>query len=317
VPRANGMTQGSMALSQLVAPLLAGFLLGVIRFDGVVLVDFATFFLALGTLLATPIPAPKASEEAEKKSLLAGAADGWAYLRARSGLINLLVYFAAANFLVGIVSVLATPLVLSFASPAALGTVLSVGGLGMVVGSLVTSTWRGQKSRAGGIPLPLLSCGLFLALCGLRPSLPLVATGAFLFFCAVPLVNTAIRSTFHVKVPKDLHGRVFALVQMIAGSVSPLAFVLAGPLADRVFEPLLAPAAPWRHRSAVSSESAKAGASGCCSSSPACCWCFWRSGVWSIPACAGSMKRSPTWKIPPWRPERTALRPSTTPPETP
>jgi MFS transporter, DHA3 family, macrolide efflux protein len=42
-----------------------------------------------------------------------------------------------------------------------------------------------------------------------------------------------------LKVPLSMQGRVFSTRMMLAWSSIPLAFLLAGPLADRVFEPLL------------------------------------------------------------------------------
>jgi hypothetical protein len=41
-----------------------------------------------------------------------------------------------------------------------------------------------------------------------------------------------------------MQGRVFATRRMIAWSSLPLAYLLAGPLADRVFEPLMAAGGP-------------------------------------------------------------------------
>jgi hypothetical protein len=42
-------------------------------------------------------------------------------------------------------------------------------------------------------------------------------------------------------VPPDVQGRVFTARQFIAWLVMPLGNLLAGPLADRVFEPAMAP----------------------------------------------------------------------------
>lgn len=42
------------------------------------------------------------------------------------------------------------------------------------------------------------------------------------------------------KVPPDIQGRVFAIRKMIVLSSVPLAYLTAGPLADHLFEPLMA-----------------------------------------------------------------------------
>jgi hypothetical protein len=148
---------------------------------------------------------------------------------------------AASNFLVGIVDVLATPLVLSFASAAVLGTVLSIAGIGMLVGASVLSTWGGPQRLINSVFGFMLLSGLSILVAGVRPSVPLFALAAFLFFLGLPIMNGSIQVIFQRKVAPDMQGRVFALMGAIAGSSLPLAYLIAGPLADRVFEPLLAP----------------------------------------------------------------------------
>ena len=59
-------------------------------------------------------------------------------------------------------------------------------------------------------------------------------------FLIIPVVNTSSQVLWQTKVPLDMQGRVFSLRRMLASLVSPLAILAAGPLADRVFEPLMA-----------------------------------------------------------------------------
>jgi hypothetical protein len=55
----------------------------------------------------------------------------------------------------------------------------------------------------------------------------------------VPMASGTSQSIFQVKVPPDLQGRVFAMRSMISRSIMPIAFLIAGPLADVIFEPLM------------------------------------------------------------------------------
>ena len=241
--RANGLIHLGQSIAQLISPMLAGVLVVTIQIQGVILLDFATFLFALITLLLIQFPEAKTTEAgiAGKGSLLREAAYGWTYITARPGLLGLLIFLAAANFLVGIVDVLATPLVLSFASAAVLGTVLSIAGIGMLVGASVLSTWGGPQRLINSVFGFMLLSGLSILVAGLRPSVPLFALAAFLFFLGLPIMNGSIQVIFQRKVAPDMQGRVFALMGAIAGSSLPLAYLIAGPLADRVFEPLLAP----------------------------------------------------------------------------
>jgi DHA3 family macrolide efflux protein-like MFS transporter len=56
-----------------------------------------------------------------------------------------------------------------------------------------------------------------------------------------PTVNASSQTIWQSKVAPDLQGRVFSVRLMLAQMGTPLAMVLAGPLADRVFEPGMRP----------------------------------------------------------------------------
>ncbi|MEA2176398.1 MAG: transporter, family, macrolide efflux protein [Blastocatellia bacterium] len=241
--RASGMVQTVQAISRLVSPVLAGVLVVTIKIHGVILIDFATFLFSLVTLLLIAIPRPVVSQEgaAAKGTLLSEATYGWKYVKARPGLLGLLIFFAVSNFLLGVVTVLATPLVLTFASAAVLGVVLSVGGSGMLVGSLLMSIWGGPKRRIYGVIGFMMLSALCMVLAGARSSASLLAVAAFIFFFGLPISLGSSQAIWQSKVAPDVQGRVFAIRSMIAWSAMPLAYLCAGPLADRLFEPLLAP----------------------------------------------------------------------------
>jgi hypothetical protein len=57
----------------------------------------------------------------------------------------------------------------------------------------------------------------------------------------VPLAAGPSQAIFQSKVAPAVQGRVFAMRSLISRSMMPLAFLLAGPLADYVFEPLMQP----------------------------------------------------------------------------
>ena len=55
----------------------------------------------------------------------------------------------------------------------------------------------------------------------------------------MPLSNGCSQAIWQTKVAPNVQGRVFAVRSMIAFSIQPIAFALAGPLAERVFEPFM------------------------------------------------------------------------------
>lgn len=241
--RASGLSQMGVALAQIVAPFAGGLLVTSIGLRGVLALDLASFGFALLTLLAVRFREPRRAprKEGERRSLWAETGFGWHYLRQRPGLFLLLVVFAGTNFSLGLLQALLTPLLLSFASEATLGSVLSIAGLGMLAGTVVMSVWGGPRRRIRGILAGLLAQGVILLSGGLQPSVPLIASAAFGFLFVLPILLGCSQAIWQSKVPPELQGRVFAVRRMVAQSSLPVAYLVAGPLADRVFEPMLAP----------------------------------------------------------------------------
>jgi hypothetical protein len=240
--RFNALTQVSRA-TQIAAPLLAGTLVVTIGVGGVLLVDLGTFTVAALTLLLVRLPA-EATRPAPgrvREPLRREAAAGWRYLRGRPGLFDLMVLFGAYNFLFGIAGVLVQPLILSFASAETLGVLMFAGGAGLFVGSLVMGAWGGPSRRITGVFLGLTLGGVALVGHSLAPSPWLIAVVAPLFLFTLPIVNTSAITLIQTKTEPAVLGRVLAVAR-VGGDVSLLvAYLLAGPLADGVFEPLMRP----------------------------------------------------------------------------
>jgi MFS family permease len=241
--RASGLTQMIFAIAQIGAPILGALLLIAIRLRGILLVDLATFAFAVLTLVGVRFREPEQEPVAAegRPSLWSEAGYGWRYLREHPGLLGLLSLFFGSNFVTGMLQVLLTPLVLSFASTRELGTVLSLSGMGMLVGTILMSVWGGPQRRVRGIVVGLVVQSLLLFLGGLRPSLPVIGAAAFAFLFLLPIFNGCSQIIWQSKVPPGVQGKVFAMRKMVAQASLPLAYFLAGPLADHVFEPMLAP----------------------------------------------------------------------------
>ncbi|HSM24870.1 MAG TPA: MFS transporter [Anaerolineaceae bacterium] len=237
--RANGMTQMTNALGNLVPPLLAGLLFGLIGLQGIILIDFITYFVALGTVIISKIPQPERIEPQEKVSQWHEAMAGWRYLRLKGGLLGLVFYFAVVNFMINFAAVLTSPMVLAVFSPAILGYIQTAGGVGMLIGSILLSVWGGPKKKIISIIIFISISSFGLALAGLRANAFLIAAGYFLMLFLIPLASGSSQAIFQTKVPLELQGRVFAMRSMISRSMMPIAFLSAGPLADLVFEPMM------------------------------------------------------------------------------
>lgn len=241
--RANGMLQTSSALSTIITPLLAGVLFVAIGLQGILLIDFITFFFAIGALLVVHIPQPElvTAEGKERKSLFSDAVFGWRYLRQRPGIFGLLWYYAMVNFLLNWSGVLMGPMILSTNPPSTLGAVQTALGVGALVGSLVIGIWGGPKRRIPAVIIFITFAMVGMIISGIQPHPFFAGAGLFLLMFNIPIASANSQAVFQAKIPQDLQGRVFAIRSMISRSVMPLAYITAGPLADLLLEPLMAP----------------------------------------------------------------------------
>ncbi|RKH58576.1 MFS transporter [Corallococcus llansteffanensis] len=249
LPRANGLMQLGMALGYIVAPLLSGMLMPVIGVTGLLAIDVVTFSFSLVVLALIPMPAAPPKEAAPAGSSMGGralqdAAVGWRYIRERPGLFGLQVLITLMSFNLGIIQVLVTPLVMSFTDVRTLGVVMTAGGLGMLAGSLVLLAWGGSRHRIWSVLGFVLLQGVFLALGATRASALMVGAGAFGVLFTIPVIMSCNQTIWQRKVPTRLQGRVFAVHSALSGGSIPVAYLLSGPLADHVFEPLMAVGGP-------------------------------------------------------------------------
>lgn len=235
--RVNGLIQFSFSASRVVAPAVAGLLLPSIGLGGLLWVDVATFLFALTTLAVVRIPRPpEASAGADDQhppSVWREATAGWQYLRGRTGLLAVALFVAAVNLVAGSAYVLVTPLLLALGKSATeLGLVLSVGSLGMVLGSLVMGAWGGPAKKIWGLLIAAPTLGLGMLVVGLTTRLPAIVFGVVVFYFGLPVINACATSIWQVKVKPAIQGRVFALLRVVAQLSLPIAFLSAGPLAD-------------------------------------------------------------------------------------
>lgn len=236
---ANGMAQMGQAISSVLTPVIAGALFVFIGLNGIILIDFVTFFFAVGALILVRIPQPERAPEHKDNNVWQDMQFGWNYLTERKGLFGLLLYYAMVNFLLNWSAVLLIPMVLSRFTADVLGLIQTVMGVGMLAGSIIMSAWGGAKKRIpAAIGFIILGVTGFV-IAGLQPNPWFIGAGIFLLMFSIPLASGNSQVVFQTKVPREIQGRVFSVRSTISQSMMPLAFLTAGPLADKFFEPLL------------------------------------------------------------------------------
>lgn len=241
LPRISGLRQLSEAFARLVCPTLGGLLLGIIALQGVILIDFATFFVALTTLIIVRFPSlpSQATTEKTSQSLVQDWLDSITYLKRYPGLLALFIFSFVKHFSMGVVTILFTPLVLSFASPLMLGILIGFGGMGSLVSSSIVGLWGGSICPLKFIFGFTAFNGLCLVAVAFPPSIPLYALIIFLFASSLTLVDICMQIILQKKVDPRLQGRIFSLNHTVMMGSLTAAYLIAGPLADHVFEPFM------------------------------------------------------------------------------
>lgn len=237
--KANGLVELSIAAGRVLGPLTGGFVLATSGLGAVLAIDIATFLIALGTLIALRLPGR--SDPGDEGSRFQDALRGWTFIRARPALFALIVFLVVTNFTSAVSHILLTPLVLSFSTEVELGTVLSSLGVGMLAGSLVMTTGFGPKNLAQGIILGVLVQGAAFMAYGLLQNVVVIGSAAFLYGMCLSIIRGTNQTLWQRKVSPDVLGRVTAFRSAVTGLPYPIAFVTAGVLVDRIFEPLLVP----------------------------------------------------------------------------
>lgn len=242
--RASGMMQLAGSTTQLISPVLGGVLLGIIHIEGIILLDFATFFVSLITLFLVRFPEINTvktydTKQVGRNSLLREVTSGWTYITEREGLLGLLIFMVTNNFFFSIFSVLLTPFILSITSTNILGIIVSIGGIGSVASSLLISTWGGSQQLMYSLFGFQLLGGLCILFMGLYTSIPLLTLSMFLFSFGLPIIYGCNQVIWQRKVPPDLQGRAFAVRSLIGSLFRLVAYLVSGPLVEKIFQPLM------------------------------------------------------------------------------
>ncbi|MCB9152167.1 MAG: MFS transporter [Caldilineaceae bacterium] len=243
-----GRTTALMGLanntSRILAPIFAASLYVFIGLEGILTIDIITFVFAVGTLLCIYVPAPSQSVEGTESRghLLQEASYGFRYIWQRKPLLGLQTFFFFSNILFAFVLVLVNPYILARTGNDGLqlSMVNAALGIGAVIGGSVIAVCGGFKRQMRGIWIGWLAWSLLGAIgFGLSQSLLVwIALGVAGGF-AQPLIDASSQAIWQRKVPPDVQGKIFAALRFSTQVPALASMLLAGLLADNVFEPAM------------------------------------------------------------------------------
>ncbi len=233
---AVSLQMGVMNLTMIIAPLVAGALIGPVGVAWVFVLSSVLF--VAGTGLEIKLPRHGMRGSASTRHFLVEAREGFAHMAGNSTLRLLLL----ANTLVIMFSFPVQQTLPVFAKDvfnegaAGLGLLVAMSGAGGLIGSIVaahldSNPWKGRALFGG-----LVLMGALYAAFALAPSfalaLPLLALGASGQMFSMTMINTVVLST----VSPEMRGRTMAIMPMAIG-LTPLAVFPVSVATDEVGAP--------------------------------------------------------------------------------
>lgn len=238
--KASGMRSFSNSLVSILTPAFAAAVMAFAGIEAVIFFDLTTFFAAFFVLVFfIKIPEPDRKLE-EKESVLQAAKGGLIYLRDNKGILWLILFLAAINFIASIYQAVLPAMVLSKSSETALGFINSCVGIATLAGSVLATLMPAPKSRVRVICICLffsMSTENFLLAFGNTPVMWCI--GAILGWLPIPLMGANLDVILRTNIPAEMQGRVYSARNTLQFFTIPVGYFLGGLLTDSVYEPFM------------------------------------------------------------------------------
>lgn len=237
--RANAIQQTIHRIAGIAAPGITGLVMIFTGLPAILLIDFATFLLAvIVTAYIVPPQPPYVRDKTEPPSIWRETLEGVHFLQSQGALFGLILHGTVINFCLSSVLSLTTPYTLSVThNEAVTGFVLSALNIGAVAGAVFIALWGGTRPRIHTIMPAILWIALAVVVYGMARTPFAMTFAAFMLLLPMPCVTTLIPAIIQQRTPPQLQGRVFAVMFQLASLANPLALLMTGVLVDRILEP--------------------------------------------------------------------------------
>jgi MFS family permease len=151
----------------------------------------------------------------------------------------LVVLVSVLMFYMGFIQVLSKPMILSFASEKTTGILQTVVACGMLVSSVMIGSGILKKNYVKVMVASFIVSGITMVGFGATTSIPVIIIFGFLFFATLPYASTSIDVLIRKSIDNEKQGRAWGIISLVSQLGYVVAYVLAGVLADYVFNPAL------------------------------------------------------------------------------
>lgn len=231
--KASGLMQLVESAKFLISPIIAGFLLKVIDVKDILILDLFTFLIAILTLFWIKTNSTEKKPEI-KQHFFKDLIEGFTYLLKKKDILLLISIISFVTFFIGMFQALLGPMILSFADSQTFGVSQTISTTGMLIGSFFIGLFGKMNQKVPVLSVGLMLNGLFFSLMGLSTHIVIITLFGFLFFLALPFVNTSLDVLVRSNVGNEMQGRIWSIVSLISQLGMAIAFGMAGYLADHI-----------------------------------------------------------------------------------
>jgi len=239
--RANSMNSAVHYGAAIIGPALAGLLHPHIGLLGILVLDVASFGVAVATLLFRSIPQPPAALSSNPETRFSKLAFGFREVWRQPSLRTLLLISTLFWFFHDLGGAIYEPMILARSNGSAqvLANTATAAGVGGVAGAIVLSVWGGPRQKINGMLAGFIGAGLSKTVFGLGLSPHVWVPAQFCSSLHFPLLGSSETAIWMTQIGPAQQGRVFAANALVLQVASAGAALIAGPLAERVLEPAL------------------------------------------------------------------------------
>ena len=238
--KAGSLNALAYSIINMASPAIAAALYSAGGLPCVIAVDLLAFAISAVSLIFF-VKIPK-TVNAGYDGLPAGSGlkEAATFLSRNAGVLQVMLFLAAINFIASIYNAALPAMVLNFGNEAMLASIQSVSGIAMIVGSAIAAMLPVPKSRVKAITHSLfIAMGTenFMLAFSRQPAIWCI--GAFLGWICIPVMNANLDALMRSSIPQDIQGRVYSARNMLQFFTIPLGYLAGGVLVDSVFEPFM------------------------------------------------------------------------------
>lgn len=237
--KASGMVQIASSSKFLISPIIAGLMLAVSSMEVILIIDILTLFVTVAAVFSVKKSLAVKSQDKKDIDFFKDLKEGWQIIIESKGVMLLIVLVSVLMFYMGIIQVLSKPMILSITSEQTTGILQTVVACGMLVSSIMIGSGILKRNYVNVMVLSFILSGITMAGFGATTSIPVIIISGFLFFATLPYATTCIDVLIRKSIDNDKQGRAWGLISLISQLGYVIAYVVAGVLADYVFNPAL------------------------------------------------------------------------------